>query len=146
MEYSHFFASSLSWCKWRFFSAGVRRSWLRPLFWIFFPALWTVHGALRQFVTNLVRQHSLGAIYKSEFSSKRATRNDTGLKFVDYICNSRDQRFFLSISLFGSEKKSIDRPCPHRGRYFEMFGRNWRLGRVCLLKWITLVPKQNDYW
>lgn len=29
------------------------------------------HGALRQFLTNLVGQHSLGAIYKLELSSKR---------------------------------------------------------------------------
>lgn len=35
-------------------------------------ALWTFHGALRQFVTNLVRQRGLGAIYKFELSTKES--------------------------------------------------------------------------
>lgn len=59
------------------------------------------HGALRQFVTNLVRQHSLGAIYKLEFSSRRATRNDKGLSFVDYFNLNRDQLTLLRNRAFG---------------------------------------------
>lgn len=94
---------------------GARRNWLPPLFWIscfFSPALWTFHGALRQFVTNLVRQHSLGAIYKLQFSSRRATRNDTGYilwiiladfgltnTFSDYLIWVRKEDYWQTVLL-----------------------------------------------
>lgn len=54
-------------------------------FRVFSPYASNVPWCLASVVTNLVRQHSLGAIYKLEFSSPTASRDDKGLIFPDYI-------------------------------------------------------------
>lgn len=54
-------------------------------FRVFSPYPLNVPWCLASVVTNLVRQHSLGAIYKFEISSPTASRNDNEVIFPDYI-------------------------------------------------------------
>lgn len=54
-------------------------------FRVFSPYPLNVPWCLASVVTNLVRQHSLGAIYKLEISSPTVSRNDNEVIFPDYI-------------------------------------------------------------
>lgn len=70
-------------------------------FRVFSPYPLNVPWCLASVVTNLVRQHSLGAIYKLEISSPTASRNDNGVIFPGLYLDSR-----ISSPNFDCEQKA----------------------------------------
>lgn len=143
---------SLCYCCAFLITGGARRSWLRPLFWIlcfFHTTIWKVHDALREFITNLVRRRSLGAIYKTSFSRKEAAPGDTAHDFVDYFSVFFARPWINLFFLKGLDW--IETENQRRTFFFhlwkvheEKIEKKYLLGSVYLLKFIAVVEIETN--